>query len=358
MSKQVIITEEMCNIVKNFFYNGMNREEIYLAMNKDISEATIRKIYKKLNLRKNLKNINDINSYDKDLLIKVKKLYEENKTYIEIEKILGIDYGIVRKYLNIQNFTRQHRRDNKKPIITQEILNLCKDFFEKKYSQNKIRDELEKLYPKYFWTLNHIHEIRNQICPYKYIKNIKDINCYDQELLVKVKNLFEQKIMNKDICKILSMSKDQLKLYMKIQNLSAKQRDKIDNKIMEINSKIRKSVSNSIRKCLASQKLKKDNKTFKAVGYTIQELKNHLESKFEYWMNFDNWGIYNRSTWDDNDSTTWVWNIDHIIPHSTFNYTSMTDEDFKKCWSLNNLRPLSAKQNVLDGVRRTRHKKI
>lgn len=31
----------------------------------------------------------------------------------------------------------------------------------------------------------------------------------------------------------------------------------------------------------------------------------------------------------------------------------MEDENFKKCWALSNLRPLSAKQNVLDGNRPT-----
>jgi hypothetical protein len=30
----------------------------------------------------------------------------------------------------------------------------------------------------------------------------------------------------------------------------------------------------------------------------------------------------------------------------------MVDEEFKKCWALSNLRPLSAKQNILDGNRR------
>jgi len=30
----------------------------------------------------------------------------------------------------------------------------------------------------------------------------------------------------------------------------------------------------------------------------------------------------------------------------------MEDENFKKCWSLDNLRPLSAKINILDGNKR------
>ena len=36
-------------------------------------------------------------------------------------------------------------------------------------------------------------------------------------------------------------------------------------------------------------------------------------------------------------------------------YQSMADENFRKCWALDNLRPLSAKQNIMDGVCRRRH---
>ena len=74
----------------------------------------------------------------------------------------------------------------------------------------------------------------------------------------------------------------------------------------------------------------------------------------------DNQGVYNAKTWDDNDSSTWTWQIDHIIPQSDLPYTEMSHDpnsNFQKAWALSNLRPLSAKQNVLDGARRTRHKK-
>jgi hypothetical protein len=84
-------------------------------------------------------------------------------------------------------------------------------------------------------------------------------------------------------------------------------------------------------------------------------LKEHLEKQFELWMNWNNYGKYNAKIWNDNDSTTWTWQIDHIIPHSTFQYVSMQDDSFKKCWAIENLRPLSSKQNLLDGVNKVRH---
>lgn len=90
--------------------------------------------------------------------------------------------------------------------------------------------------------------------------------------------------------------------------------------------------------------------------YSMIELKIHLESQFEPWMTWNNYGRYNSKAWNDNDPLIWTWCIDHIIPQSDLPYQSMNDDNFKKCWSLENLRPLSSKQNHIDGVTRIRHK--
>ena len=117
--------------------------------------------------------------------------------------------------------------------------------------------------------------------------------------------------------------------------------------------KLRKNLSSAILYALKSNNSSKCKKScLPYLNYTIVKLKTYLESKFENWMSWDNHGNYNLSTWNDNDSSTWTWHIDHIIPHSKFKYTSMEDEAFKQCWSLSNLRPLSAKQNIIDGNRR------
>lgn len=119
--------------------------------------------------------------------------------------------------------------------------------------------------------------------------------------------------------------------------------------------KLHQTVSFSINKAIKRNGLKKNGSIINYLPYTIEELKRHIESQFEPWMTWNNHGNYNRKIWDDNDSSTWTWQIDHIIPHSTFKYSSMEDEDFKKCWALENLRPYSAKMNFIDGVSRSRH---
>lgn len=67
------------------------------------------------------------------------------------------------------------------------------------------------------------------------------------------------------------------------------------------------------------------------VGYTIEMLKKHLEAQFVNGMTWDNYG---------------QWHIDHRIPKNVFNFTKPEHLDFKRCWMLENLQPLWAKENL------------
>jgi hypothetical protein len=111
----------------------------------------------------------------------------------------------------------------------------------------------------------------------------------------------------------------------------------------DINLKLHESISKRISGSIKTGSL------VNILPYTIEDLKKYLEKQFESWMNWENYGKYNKKTWDDNDSSTWTWNIDHIIPRAKLIYFSVSDENFKKCWSLENLRPLSSKDNLIKG---------
>ena len=117
----------------------------------------------------------------------------------------------------------------------------------------------------------------------------------------------------------------------------------------DIAYKLRKRVSNLIYQVLRGDK---NGSCLDFLPYTIEELKIHLEAKFEPWMNWENWGRYSIKNWDDNDPTTFKWHIDHIIPQSCFHYETMDCQEFMDCWALSNLRPYSAKQNIIDGDRK------
>jgi hypothetical protein len=124
--------------------------------------------------------------------------------------------------------------------------------------------------------------------------------------------------------------------------------------------RIHKVVSASIHRALKQNGGSKNGKScFKYLSWTAEELRAYLlecmKQPGNEWMNENNQGSYNLKTWDDNNPETWTWQLDHIIPQSTFNYTSMDSQEFRDCWALSNLRPYSAKQNLLDGVTRIRH---
>lgn len=72
------------------------------------------------------------------------------------------------------------------------------------------------------------------------------------------------------------------------------------------------------------------------VGYTVDELMRHLEKQFLKGMTWENRG---------------EWHIDHIVPRSSFKYSSPDDEAFKQCWALSNLRPLWSVDNMRKGAK-------
>jgi len=72
---------------------------------------------------------------------------------------------------------------------------------------------------------------------------------------------------------------------------------------------------------------KKESTTYEILGYSAEQLKEHLETLFTDGMSWENWG---------------EWHIDHKIPVSKFE----KDTDPKIVNSLSNLQPLWASDNI------------
>lgn len=130
--------------------------------------------------------------------------------------------------------------------------------------------------------------------------------------------------------------------------------------------KLRCNVSWSIFDHLRRVGCKKNNNScLKYLPQSIEDMQKYIEISWsnpenlthdgKVWMNWQNWGVYNQHTWNDADQSTWTWQVDHIKPHSEFHYITMDCDEFRACWALSNLRPLSAKINHDEGVNRTRH---
>lgn len=92
--------------------------------------------------------------------------------------------------------------------------------------------------------------------------------------------------------------------------------------------RIKKSVSARYGKTLCFPKNKGKNGTTmnEELGYSITELKEHLESQFTDKMNWNNYCKY--------------WEIDHINPLDNFK-----DKQSKEAWDLSNLQPLTCYEN-------------
>lgn len=95
----------------------------------------------------------------------------------------------------------------------------------------------------------------------------------------------------------------------------------------------------SIRGCKFDAKTERLKKAiFDHLPYTSDDLIKHIESKWESWMGWDNYGKY--------DPAKKTWQIDHIIPQSKLKFSSFDDENFRKLWDLSNLQPLETIANI------------
>jgi hypothetical protein len=84
-----------------------------------------------------------------------------------------------------------------------------------------------------------------------------------------------------------------------------------------------------------------EKEILKRLPYTADELRLHIESLWEPWMNWDNYGKF-----DKNKKT---WQIDHIIPQSKLPFDFLDHKNFLKLWALENLQPLETIANIKKG---------
>ncbi len=122
-----------------------------------------------------------------------------------------------------------------------------------------------------------------------------------------------------------------------VRKYSEKYPEKVRESRRKASAKLRDAIDGKLKSCLGSaicnslQGRKQGRRWESLVGYTIEQLKEHLEKQFADGMSWDNYG---------------KWHIDHIIPVSFFRYSSFSDTEFKMCWRLENLRPLWARENI------------
>jgi HNH endonuclease. len=108
----------------------------------------------------------------------------------------------------------------------------------------------------------------------------------------------------------------------------------------DLNYRLHNYISAAIRKAIR----KNHRSTFNILGYSTDDLRHHLETLFQPGMSWQNYGT--------------EWHIDHVIPKSWFrieNEDGIDEYELKVCWSLRNLQPLSASENLKKKDRHISH---
>jgi len=105
----------------------------------------------------------------------------------------------------------------------------------------------------------------------------------------------------------------------------------------DLNERIKHNIRVRINKAING--INKSGSAVKELGCSIEEFKIYIESKFEPWMTWDNYGKY--------DKNIQTWNIDHIKPLDSFDLSN--EEEFKRACYYKNLRPFSSKENLMKG---------
>lgn len=101
-------------------------------------------------------------------------------------------------------------------------------------------------------------------------------------------------------------------------------------KIFLLRRRIKCNISGSIKR----QNHNKTSKTEDILGCSFEEFKKYIESKFELWMTWENYGLYN-------GELNYGWDLDHIIPIAS----AKSEEDVIKLNHYTNFQPLCSKFN-------------
>jgi hypothetical protein len=87
----------------------------------------------------------------------------------------------------------------------------------------------------------------------------------------------------------------------------------------------------AIYQVLKESNVEKNGHYFDILQYSPEELIIHLEKQFKDDMTWDNYG---------------VWHVDHKLPITSFDIQEIGDEEFMKCWCLDNLQPMWGEDNI------------
>ena len=97
---------------------------------------------------------------------------------------------------------------------------------------------------------------------------------------------------------------------------------------------IHSRMSSLVFQYLKRRRIKKERLSWETiVGYTVEQLIDHLKQT-----------VPAGYTWDDYLKGTLE--LDHIVPVNSFDFKSVRDQAFARCWAMSNLRLLTREENL------------
>ena len=188
---------------------------------------------------------------------------------------------------------------------------VCRLLYNKEYRQNnkEKRREYRKEYDE-----------KNKEKIKEYYQNNKE------RLNKRIKEYRQNNIVKERLKEYRQNNKDRI---MEYKNRYARLRRKSE-PLFKITTNIRNLISRSIKR----NGYNKKSKTYKILGCSFEEFKLHIESQWEEWMNWDNYGKCN-------GEEKYGWDIDHIIPVSS----GKCEESNIRLNHYSNMRPLCSYVN-------------
>jgi len=101
--------------------------------------------------------------------------------------------------------------------------------------------------------------------------------------------------------------------------------------------KFRENIRGVIGRGFRNKGFDKNSRTYEILGCDFETFKNHIESLWEDWMNWGNYGVDKRTKIEPNKT----WDIDHIIPVSN----GKTEKEIIELNHYTNLQPLCSHYN-------------
>ena len=213
------------------------------------------------------------------------------------------------------------------------------DYKEKKKGDKYyLMGKCKSCYQDYYLCKNKNNYEKNKLSIIASVKSYRDTN---NDILNEKKRL--DRINYPEKYKVIeaSRNKEQRKINQKKSNIKHKERrnkqQNTRNKVRRLNDplyKIKCNIRTLIGNSIKRNNFKKTSRTVDILGCSIQAFKEYLESHFECWMNWDNYGLYN-------GELNYGWDIDHVIPVSS----GLTESDIVNLNHYTNLRPLCSKVN-------------